>query len=193
MINLGKYFINMKNKRVIFIHGNGADSWNFAWSPWLKNELESLGIEVVFETFPDKKLARAKYWLPHLKDNLKADENTILVGWSSGAVASMRFAEENKIFASLLVAPCYNDLGLESERISGYYDKEWNWDNIHKNQKHIAMFYSKNDEFIPLEDFEFMKEHLNPDYVFISEDKGHFIKEKQFPEILEYIKKIINK
>lgn len=181
----------MKNKKVIFIHGNGADSWMFAWSPWLEKELKALGVEAIFGTFPDKKLARARYWLPYLKNELKADENTILVGWSSGAVASMRFAEENKIFASLLVAPCYNDLGLESERISGYFDKEWNWEKIRENQKYIGMFYSKNDEFIPLADFEYIKEHLKPDYVFQSEDKGHFMKQKEFPEIFEYIKKII--
>lgn len=182
----------MQKIKIIFIHGNGASSWQFAWTPWLKNELDKIGVESIFETFPDPKLARAEYWLPHLK-NLNADENTLLVGWSSGAVASMRYVEENKILGSLLVAPCYNDLGLESEKVSGYYDKDWNWDKIRENQKYIGMFYSKNDEFIPYEDFEFIKENLKPDYVYTSENKGHFMNQTEFPELLEYIKKILDK
>jgi len=37
------------------------------------------------------------YWLPFLKDELKADEYSILIGHSSGSIAALRFAEENNI------------------------------------------------------------------------------------------------
>ena len=178
--------------KVIFIHGNGAMNWSFAWTPWLKKELEKLGITLVFETFPDSVLARKDYWLPFLKDYLHADEHTLIIGWSSGAVAAMRYAEENKIFGSILVSPCYTDLGLETEKISGYYDTPWNWEQIKENQKHICLVYSKNDEFIPLEEFEFIKEKLNPEKTYAFENKGHFINEKTLPEIVEYVKCLIN-
>ena len=32
----------------------------------------------------------------------------------------MRFAEENKIFGSLLISPCYTDLGIKEEKISDH-------------------------------------------------------------------------
>ncbi len=180
----------MKNLKVIFIHGNGATHWSSLWAGWLKEKLDKSGIENVFETFPDPKLARAKYWLPFLKDKLKADEKTLIVGFSSGATAAMRFAEDNKIFGSILISPCYTNLNLEEEEMSGWYDKDWNWTKIKENQKLIAMFFSKNDEVIPYEEFLHIKEKLNPNQVFEFENKGHFIKQNTFPELLEYIKEI---
>lgn len=177
-------------KKIIFIHGNGGTDWKFAWTPWLKKEIEKLGIEAIFETFPDSKLARKEFWLPFLKNTLKADEDTLLIGWSSGAVAAMRYAENNKIFGSILISPCYTDLGIESEKISDYYSTPWKWEEIRENQKNICLIYSKDDPFIPLEEFEFISKKLNPK-VYIFEDKGHFIEESDFPQIVEYIKKLL--
>lgn len=181
----------MKLNKIIFIHGNGADSWMFMWTPWLKEQLKQFNVELIFETFPDSKLARKKYWIPFLKEKLKADENTLLIGWSSGAVAAMRYAQENKIFGSILIAPCYTDLGLEEERIGGWYDDEWNWDKIKANQNKIGLFYSNNDEFIPIEEFEYIKKNLTPNKVFCFEDNGHFINQNTFPEIVDYVKEIM--
>ena len=33
---------------------------------------------------------RRSIWLPYMKDELKVDENTIIIGHSSGAVAAIR-------------------------------------------------------------------------------------------------------
>ena len=181
----------MPSAKVIFIHGNGTMRWSVGWAPWLKVELDKLGLETCFETFPDSILARREYWLPFLKDYLKADENTLLIGWSSGAVAAMRYAEQNKIFGSILIAPCATDLGLESEKISGWYDGPWRWDKIRQNQKQIAMFYSQNDEFIPLDELRFVREKIKPDLVYEFTDKGHFLRQETFPELLEAVKKIL--
>lgn len=40
-------------------------------------------------------IAQEKIWLPYMKDTLRVDENTLLVGHSSGAEAAMRFMENN--------------------------------------------------------------------------------------------------
>ena len=39
---------------------------------------------------PDPNVARESIWLPFIRDVLKADERTIVVGHSSGAEAAMR-------------------------------------------------------------------------------------------------------
>jgi len=181
----------MEIKKIIFIHGNGSMRWSFSWASWLKREVDKLGIEGVFETFPDSILARKEYWIPFLKEYLNANEETLLVGWSTGAVAAMRFAEKNKILGSILVAPCYTDLGLENEKISGWYEEPWKWDQIRMNQKFIGLIYSKNDELIPLEEFVHIKENLNPNQVKEFEDKNHFIKENKIPEIIDFINRIL--
>ncbi len=108
--------------RVIFIHGNQSTHWAFAWAPWLKRELEARGYETFFETFPDSVIARAKYWLPFLEEHVRAGENDVLVGWSSGAVAAMRYAETHRVLGSVLVAPSHTDLGDALEKESGYFD-----------------------------------------------------------------------
>lgn len=173
--------------RMIFIHGNGSTHWNFSFSGWLKTELENLGFNTFFETFPDSIIARSEYWLPFLKDHIKAGENDVIIGWSSGAVAAMRYAEQNKIRGSILISPCYTDLGDEFEKQSGYYNKPWDWEKIKKNQAKIALVYSDNDPFIPQDEFEHMVEKLNPSVIKIL-GGGHFIEYSTFPELLKYIK-----
>jgi len=70
-------------RKVILIHGNGGSeesgggSSKQDWFPYIKRELSKLGIETIGRTFPDPIYAREKYWLPFLKDELGADENTV--------------------------------------------------------------------------------------------------------------------
>ena len=176
--------------KVIIIHGNGGGTGDSAWLPWLKNELEKHGISAVSPTFPDNVEAKSSIWLPYI-ESLGADENTILVGWSSGATAAMRYAESHKIKASALVGACYTDLGLESEKISGYYDTPWNWEAIKQNQKWIAQFASVDDPAIPIEENRFIHEKLNTEY-YEYPDKSHFgwpEPMETFPELLEVILK----
>lgn len=149
-----------------------------------------MGVEVIAAEFPDPQLARMKYWLPHIK-KLGADENTILVGHSSGAVAAMRYAEENKILGSVLVGVAYTDLGEKSERLSGYFDKPWQWDKIRNNQRWVLEFSSTDDPYIPIEEARFVHDKLQTEYYEFT-DKGHFMI-SDAPEIFKVIKKKIEK
>lgn len=174
--------------KAILIHGNDTMRWSYKWMPWVKSELEKLGLEVIGETFPDSIVAREKYWLPFLKENLKADENTILIGHSSGATAAMRFAENNKLLGTILVGPSYTDLGIEIEKQSGYFNRPWKWDKIKENQNWIIQFGSINDPFIPVEDFRHIHKMLDSEY-YEFENRGHFYEDQDtFPEIVEVIK-----
>lgn len=95
-------------------------------------------------------------------------------------------AEDNKIKGSVLVAPCYTDLGDEMEKQSGYFEKPWNWKVIRNNQGKIALVYSENDPFIPTSEFEHIAESLKPDVIKFSEKK-HFIEQDKIQEVLDYI------
>ena len=176
--------------KIIFIPGNGGGSPKDSWFPYLKNNLEKIGCKVVAEEFPDRILAREKYWLPFI-EKLAADENTILVGHSSGAVAAMRFTEKNKILGSVLVGACYTDLGIEDEKKSGYYDRPWNWEKIKSNQKWIVQFASVDDPFIPIQESRYINKHLGTEY-YEYNNEGHFGtggKPKiEFQEIVKIIK-----
>jgi predicted alpha/beta hydrolase family esterase len=173
--------------RFIFVHGNQSTHWSYAWAPWLKTELEGSGFETFFETMPDSILARAEYWLPFLKDHVKVGENDVIIGWSSGAVAAMRYAENNKILGSILVSPCYTDLDDELERQSGFYDTPWRWDSIRSNQEKIALVWGDDDPFIPQTEFDFIGEQLKATALRIH-NGGHFTDRMEFPELLAYVK-----
>lgn len=171
-------------KKAILIPGNGGAKPTDLWYPYIKKELEG-NFEVIVKEFPDSVLAREKYWLPFLEE-LGADENTILIGHSSGAIAAMRYAEKHPILGSVLIGTYYTDLGLENERISGYFDRPWDWNAIQNNQKWIAIFASIDDPWIPIEEPRFLKEKLKVDY-FESVDRGHFMGDT-IPEVVQYIK-----
>jgi pimeloyl-ACP methyl ester carboxylesterase len=124
-------------------------------------------------------------------EKIGADEETIIIGHSSGAVAAMRYAETHKLLGSVLVGACYTDLGYESEKVSGYYDAPWQWDVIKKNQQWIIQFASSDDPFIPIEEARYIHEHLNTDYHEYT-DAAHFGHGDQpkyeFPELVESIR-----
>lgn len=173
--------------RIIFIHGNQAMSWRFAWTPWFKTGVEQLGFETFFETMPDSIIARAEYWLPFLQDYAKAGENDMLVGWSSGAVAAMRYAETHKVKGSILISPSYTDLDDNLEKQSGYFDEPWQWENIKINQENIALIYGDDDPYIPQAEFEFIAAKLQPKVVKVPGGK-HFIEREELPELLDYLR-----
>ncbi len=176
--------------KVIFIPGNGGGSTESEWFPWLRHELEALGIEVISPgMYPDAVLARAEYWLPFI-ESLGTDEHTILLGWSSGAEAAMRYAETHKILGSILVAAYHTDLGHEDEKTSGYFDTPWDWETIKKNQKWIVQFNSLDDPFIPIEEARYVYEKLDSDYHEIP-NAGHFYPMIEFPALLEALKKYL--
>jgi predicted alpha/beta hydrolase family esterase len=173
--------------RIIYIHGNYATHWSFAWATWLKTELEKLGFDTFFETFPDSVMARSEYWLPFMQDHIKIGENDVVIGWSSGGTALMRYAETHKVRGALLIAPSCTNLGDEMEKQSGYYDTPWQWHHIKENVGDIAFFYSESDPFIPQSDFEETMKYLQPQVINVP-NGGHFLDQTTFPEVVKYIK-----
>ena len=179
--------MNVSGIKAILIHGNGGCTAADMWLPWLERELTTLGVEVINQTFPDNIKARAKYCLPHI-ESLGADERTILIGHSSGAVAAMRYAETHNLLGSILVGVCHTDLGDSFEAASGYYASPWQWDKIRQHQEWIAIYNSTDDPHIPIAEARFIAAQLRCSY-FEFDDRGHFVDRREFPEALNFVKK----
>jgi predicted alpha/beta hydrolase family esterase len=171
--------------KVVLIHGNGGCTAADGWLPFVERDLRALGLEVINETFPDNVRARATIWLPHL-EALGADERTVLIGHSSGAVAAMRYAETHRLLGSVLVGVCHSDLGDPGERASGYYRQPWRWDAIRSNQQWIGLFHSADDPLIPVEEARFVAAQLRCSY-FEHGDRGHFVDRRPFPELVQFV------
>eukprot|EP00401_Gymnodinium_catenatum_P008698 CAMPEP_0117471190 /NCGR_PEP_ID=MMETSP0784-20121206/7605_1 /TAXON_ID=39447 /ORGANISM="" /LENGTH=290 /DNA_ID=CAMNT_0005265305 /DNA_START=138 /DNA_END=1011 /DNA_ORIENTATION=- len=136
--------------RCIIVPGNGCTQpRRDNWYGQARKELLNRGIfeEVVLERMPDPHVARESYWVPFLRDQCGADENTVLIGHSSGAEAIMRLLEGTRS------GPCVRmpqDLGDLNERASGYYSRPWDWTKIAGNARFILQFHSLDDPFIPV-------------------------------------------
>lgn len=172
--------------KAIFIPGNGGSSVAEGWWPYVKTELEKHGVEVIAREFPDPELARASFWLPFI-ESLGTDEQTVLIGHSSGAVATMRYAQTHKILGSILVGVNHTDLGLPEEKVSGYYDQPWDWEKIKANQQWIIQFDSTDDPVIPIAEARYIHEKLGTDYHEFT-DREHFGYPNpmtEFPELIE--------
>lgn len=177
----------MNRIKVILIPGNGGGTPHDNWFPYLEHELPEFGIVVINKQFPDPVLAREEFWLSFIKE-LGADENTILIGHSSGAIAAMRFAEKNRVLGSVLVGAYYTDLGDESEEKSGYFNRPWNWKTIRDNQKWTIQFSSTDDPFIPIEEPRFIHQNLDTYYHECTNQKhfGYGPEPKlEFPELVD--------
>lgn len=174
-------------RRAILIHGNGGSTAADGWLPFVERELQALGLDVVNQTFPDNVKARATIWLPHL-EALGADEHTVLIGHSSGAVAAMRYAETHRLLGSVLVGVCHTDLGDSGERASGYYRDPWRWADIRGNQQWIGIFHATDDPLIPVHEARHVAAQLGARYFELA-DRGHFVDRAPFPELVQFVRR----
>jgi len=179
--------------KVMIIPGNGDTLITNNWYQYVKKELEKLGLEVIAKNMPDPKLARKEIWIPFIKEKLFNDENAILIGHSSGAIAILKFLEENKCKLAIIVGAYHSDLGDELEKKSGYFDEPWKWDQIKNNAGKIVMFASQDDPYIPVSEPRLIKEKVDAEY-HEYKDEGHFgvdVSKKEFPELILVIKKVL--
>ncbi|MFO8016830.1 MAG: alpha/beta hydrolase [Candidatus Woesearchaeota archaeon] len=171
--------------KAVILPGNNNCRITSNWYLSVKDGLEKQGMEVIAEDMPDPKLARKEYWLPFIKEKLGGDEDAVLIGHSSGAIAIMKFLEENKCGVAVLVGAYYTDLGDELERKSGYFDEPWDWEAIRKNAGRIVIFASQDDPYIGISEPRFMKDKLDAEYHEF-EDRGHF-EDREMPELMEVL------
>lgn len=176
----------MHKPRVVYIHGDRVVTWSWGWVRTLAQDLETAGYETFFELFPDSIDARAEYWLPFLAEYVQADEDDVLLGWSCGAVAAMRYAQEHKLGGLILIAPYYTDLGRAEVRRSGFVVPDWSWEKIRANAGRIALFHSDSDPYVGQAEFAHLVKELKAD-VHVIPAAGHFAEQDQFAELTEYI------
>lgn len=175
--------------KLIFIHGNGGCTADMHWYILAARAFREKGLDVVRRTMPDNQIAHESIWIPFIRDELQADEQSILVGHSSGAIAAMRYAEQYPVYGTVLVAGYHTDLGHEDEKAGGWFDRPWNWQSIKNNQNWIIQFASTDDWVVPVEEARFVAKQLQSDYYEFS-DRKHFTgywEDCEFPELVEAV------
>ncbi len=119
-------------------------------------------------------------------------DNLVLIGHSLGAIFLIKYFCENpnkiknikKIF---LIATPLND--SESEVLGSFCVDKTMLQNLEHMQNKIIFFHSIDDEIVDIEDFyEYKKNFIDSEFIELN-NYWHFIFNKNFPELLEKIKK----
>lgn len=177
-----------KEKKAVIIPGNGSGDVFFSnWYGWLHKKLNNLeNFSCDLKNMPDPVQAKESIWIPFMKEKLGVDENTLIIGHSSGACAAIRYAERYNVNGIILVSAYTSDLGDSLEKASGYFDRPWEWDKVKSNTSWICQFASSDDPFLPWSEQKEVSASLQADLKEFS-DKGHFMS-SSFPELLLVIK-----
>ncbi len=88
-----------------------------------------------------------------------------------------RYAETHKLRGIVLVATYYTDLGDETEREGGWFDREWRWADIKANCGFIVQLADETDHVVPIAEGRFVRDQLQPVYVEV-QGRRHFISKK---------------
>lgn len=190
------------NKRVFIIHG-----WDGypeeGWFPWLKKELETKGFEVSVPQMPDgeskPEIGSRISFLQHLIGS--PDENTYLVGHSIGCQTILRYLEtlsaDQEISGVVLVAgwisltPMAIRTPEEQEIVRPWLESPLNSEKIKTKSKSFTAIFTKDDEYVPLENSDFYREKFGAKIVILPTG-GHLGGDSGVEELPIVLTEILN-
>lgn len=181
-------------KKVIIVHGWDG-SPDEGWQPWLRNELENRGYEVVAPKLPNAAHPKLSPWLDTIEKAAgKIDGNTIFVAHSLGCITVIDFLAKRvpmtKIAGAIFVAGFYGE--TSSPEIAEFYDKSIDIDSVTQRIGKRFVVYSDNDELIDVETSKKFAREISAEEIFLP-GKGHFNEDNdvfELPEVLDVVLKI---
>ncbi len=174
-------------KTAIILHGTqGSPEGN--WFRWLEDKLKVKGLQVWLPTLPDAELPSSREWLDFIHENapFKIDEDTLIVGHSSGAILALLIAQESKekVGAGVIVS-VFHDNSLGWDANSQFFDEHFDFEKITRNfSRRILCIHSDTDPYVPLEQAKYVADNIGAEFIIIPE-QGHFNLE-QSPEYTEF-------
>lgn len=170
-------------KRIIIVHGWDGTP-DEGWFPWLKNELEAKGFEVIIPQLPDTGSPRIQKWVPALAAAVGTpNEETYFVGHSMGCQTIARYLEglpeDQNVGGAVFVAGFFKRLmGLEDDSDVRETDQHWLGSplDLAKVRVHLpksAAIFSDDDPWVPLENQDDFRNQLGSEII-IEHNKGHF-------------------
>lgn len=181
-------------KNAIIFHGTDGSPYS-NWFKWLEGELTEVGYDVWLPELPNWGAPNNTMMLKMVSEkNFMFNEDTILIGHSSGAVALLQLLPKIRIAvkATFLVSAFKDDLGRPN--LKGLFDRQFDFKAIKQNGGKITMYQSDDDPYVPVDHANFLAEQLKANLLMMH-GKGHFNTEnspdfKEFPALLGAIKSI---
>lgn len=188
-------------KKVYIVHGwdGRPDEPLFQW---LDKELTAKGFEVFRLSMPTPETPVIETWVKKLQESINLYSETILVGYSVGCQAVMRYLEtlpeEIRIHGMVLLAPWMKlDQTTIEEEGEEVFEIARPWMetpiDFYKVKtiagKTVAIF-SDNDDFVELSQKDFFEEKLNAQII-VEHEKGHFSPAENISELPSALESIL--
>lgn len=182
--------------KVFLFHCWGGDSRG-CFRGWLQDELRKNEIEVIAPDFPNTNNPNLEEWIKKVREYVqKFNGEWVLVSHSLGGPTILRLLESFKkdeyVFAIVLVAAFAKDLGISE--ISGFVDKEFQFEKIKSFAKNRFIINSDNDQFIHISEAVRLAKEIDAQLIVehngghINEGSGYF----QFQKLLDLLLKLKN-
>ena len=183
-------------EKVFIFHGTGAGKYDH-WFPEIKKKLEQEDIEVCRPEFPTPEGQTLENWKKVLDEQDKEiDEDTVLIGHSTGAVFILSLLEEidTTVEASFLISGFTGKLGIEFDDLNETFaEKDFDFENIKASSKEFYVFHSNSDPYVPLEKGAELASNLSANLELVAE-AGHFNTESgytDFPELWRELQRFL--
>ena len=122
------------------------------WFPWLKDELETRGYEVIVPQFPTPENQTPETWFKVLHPYLgKINSETIIFGHSLGGAFLLHVLQslEQPIAQSVFVAAPVGVKPIKNwETDKPFLEKPFDWETIRANCGKATVFHTDNDPFM---------------------------------------------
>ncbi len=186
-------------KNAVILHGtDGSPEIN--WFPWLQSQLESRGFNAWVPQLPNSDYPNALKYIEFLVHNgWDYNEETVLIGHSSGAVAALQLLQalpiDTKIKAVIGVAAFKDNLQWRDEhkrlKLGGLFTPELDFPLLRKKADQFMFIHSADDPYSPPEHASYLAVKLQAELIMMSSER-HFNTEagdkyKEFPFLLEKI------
>jgi predicted alpha/beta hydrolase family esterase len=179
---------------VFIFHGTEGNPQE-NWFPWLKQELEQQGCNVIVPQFPSPPVVSANVseWFNVFKDYADlVNEETVIIGHSLGGIFTLRVLETLKspIKGAIFVgAPIGVKPILNYDRDKSFSGFDFNWNVIKNNAGQFAVYQSDDDPYVGLDNGKELAKHLGVELSFIP-NAGHFNTKAGYTEFDDLLAKV---
>lgn len=184
-------------EKAFIFHGTGAGKYDH-WFPEIKKKLEKNGVEVCRPDFPTPEAQTLENWLEILDEQeMEIDENTVLIGHSTGAVFILSVLEkiDAEIEAAFLISGFTGK--LQDERFDPlnetFAEKDFDFEKIKNSARDFYIFHSESDPYVPLEKAAELAPKIDANLELVA-GAGHFNTESgytDFPELWQELENFV--
>lgn len=176
-------------KRIILIHAWG-ESPQSCWYPWLKQQLEAKGAEVIIPAMPNTDEPKIEPWVAKLVEIVPTpDKDTMFIGHSIGCQTILRYFEQlpkdTTVGDVLFVTPWTHlkELDSDSQKIAEpWLTAPVDWQKAKAHAASFTAFFSDDDEWVPLSEEQVFQDNLGATTKVFPE-AGHLDQQAEFPEV----------